>query len=126
MYKPAAALTLLVFEITFAISVLCFGLAFGQAVSSTARETSRANLPSDSAIQERANALLSQMTLEEKVAQLSQLPGFALPEFSSTVNKTPEELIRQVGAGSVLWVSDSKEINRLLAAHARDDAVVAS
>lgn len=57
--------------------------------------------------------LLSQMTLEEKVAQLSQLPGFPLPEFGEELNSTIEEVIRKYGAGSVLWVSDPKEINRL-------------
>jgi beta-glucosidase len=67
----------------------------------------------DAQVQDRANRLLRQMTLEQKVAQLSQLPGFPIPEFEKTVNKTPEEVIRQFGAGSVLWVSDPKEINRL-------------
>ncbi len=59
-----------------------------------------------------AKELLRQMTLEEKVAQLSQLPGFPIPEFVQQVGK-PEDVIRKYGAGSVLWVSDSKEINRL-------------
>jgi beta-glucosidase len=53
------------------------------------------------------------MTLEEKVAQLSQLPGFPAPEFMETVGKKPEEVLKQFGAGSILWVSDPKEINRL-------------
>ena len=68
---------------------------------------------SASAMRDKVSALLSQMTLEEKVAQLSQLPGFPVPEFREAVNKTPEEIIRQFGAGSVLWVSDPKQINRL-------------
>jgi beta-glucosidase len=59
-----------------------------------------------------AKALLSQMTLEEKVAQLSQLPGFPLPEFVNQVGSV-EDVIRKYGAGSVLWVSDPKQINRL-------------
>jgi beta-glucosidase len=64
--------------------------------------------------QSRPNAkdLLRQMTLEEKVAQLSQLPGFPIPEFVQQVGK-PEDVIREYGAGSVLWVSEPKEINRL-------------
>jgi len=53
------------------------------------------------------------MTLDEKIAQLSQLPGFPVPEFKENVSKTLEEILKQVGAGSVLWVSDPKEINRL-------------
>jgi beta-glucosidase len=64
--------------------------------------------------QSRPNAkdLLRQMTLEEKVAQLSQLPGFPIPEFVQQVG-SPEDVIRKYGAGSVLWVSEPKEINRL-------------
>lgn len=59
-----------------------------------------------------AQDLLRQMTLEEKIAQLSQLPGFPIPEFREQVGK-PEDVIRKYGAGSMLWVSDPKEINRL-------------
>jgi beta-glucosidase len=63
--------------------------------------------------QTRPNAkdLLRQMTLEEKVAQLSQIPGFPIHEFVEQVGK-PEDAVRKYGAGSVLWVSDPKEINR--------------
>jgi beta-glucosidase len=59
-----------------------------------------------------ARDLLRQMTIEEKVAQLSQLPGFPIPEFVQQVGN-PEDVIRKYGAGSVLWVSDPKQINRL-------------
>lgn len=72
----------------------------------------QALLPSASAqVSQRARALLSQMTLEEKVAQLSQVPGFPLPEFQQ-VGTLPEEVVRKYGAGSVLWISDPQEINR--------------
>jgi len=63
-------------------------------------------------VESKANDLLRQMTLEEKVAQLTQLPGFPLPEFKQQNGVTPEEAARKYGAGSVLWVSDPKEINR--------------
>ena len=63
-------------------------------------------------VESKANELLRQMTLEEKVAQLTQLPGFPLPEFKQQNGVTPEEAARKYGAGSVLWVSDPKEINR--------------
>ncbi len=56
--------------------------------------------------------LLRQMTVEEKVAQLSQLPGFPIPEFIQQVGN-PEDVIGKYGAGSVLWVSDPKQINRI-------------
>src|SRR5437660_10355381 len=59
-----------------------------------------------------AQDLLRQMTLEEKIAQLSQLPGMPIPEFKEQVGSM-EDVIRKYGAGSVLWVSDPKEINRL-------------
>lgn len=70
---------------------------------------------STSSAQNHPNAqdLLRQMTLAEKVAQLSQLPGFPQPEFREETNSTVEDVIRKYGAGSVLWVSDPKDINGL-------------
>jgi len=64
--------------------------------------------------QARPNAkdLLKQMTIEEKIAQLSQLPGFPIPEFAQHAGN-PEDVIKNYGAGSVLWVPDPKQINRL-------------
>jgi beta-glucosidase len=59
-----------------------------------------------------ASGLLRQMTLKEKIAQLSQLPGFPIKEFSEEIATPAEEIVRKYGAGSVLWVSDPKEINR--------------
>jgi beta-glucosidase len=59
-----------------------------------------------------AKDLLQQMTLDEKIAQLAQLPGFPIPEFVQQVG-APEDVIRKYGAGSVLWVSEPKQINRL-------------
>jgi beta-glucosidase len=59
-----------------------------------------------------AEALLQQMTLAEKVAQLTQLPGFPIAEFMQQVGQKPEAVIAKYGAGSVLWVSDPKEMNR--------------
>lgn len=60
----------------------------------------------------KATDLLKQMTLEEKIAQLSQMPGFPIPEFMEQIGSKPEDMVRKYGAGSVLWVSDPKEINR--------------
>ncbi len=54
------------------------------------------------------------MTLDEKVAQLSQLPGFPTKEWKANMgDRSFEEIVRTIGAGSVLWVPDPKEINRL-------------
>jgi beta-glucosidase len=62
--------------------------------------------------QPTAQVLLSEMTLQEKIAQLSQLPGFPAPVFKEQVPVSPEDIVRKYGAGSVLWVSDPKEITR--------------
>jgi beta-glucosidase len=72
-----------------------------------------ANALTDQQIRDKARNLLKQMTLDEKVAQLSQLPGLPAPEFRENVSQTMEEVLKNHGAGSVLWVSDPKEINRL-------------
>ena len=62
--------------------------------------------------QPNAQDLLQQMTLQEKIAQLSQLPGFPIPGFKETTGELPEDIVRKYGAGSVLWVPGAKEINR--------------
>src|SRR5438309_5854918 len=65
-------------------------------------------------IEMKASDLLRQMTLDEKIAQLSQLPGQDLvPGFKENVPETVEQIIQRRGAGSVLWISDPKEVNRL-------------
>lgn len=64
-------------------------------------------------IRDKATNLLRQMTLEEKAAQLSQLPGTDSDEFKENVKQPIEEILKQFGAGSILWISDPKEINRL-------------
>jgi beta-glucosidase len=67
----------------------------------------------DSQVHDKAAGLLGQMTMAEKAAQLSQLPGFPAPEFKENSSRTMEQILETVGAGSVLWVSEPKEINRL-------------
>ncbi len=57
-----------------------------------------------------AKELLRQMTLEEKIAQLSQIPGLPTAEFTQQVGDA-KQFVRKYGAGSVLWVRESKEIN---------------
>ena len=78
-----------------------------------AAQAAPTNSTTDAQVRDRVDKLLRQMTLDEKIAQLSQLPGFPVPEFRESTDKTLEEIIRERGAGSVLWVSDPKEINRL-------------
>ena len=59
---------------------------------------------------QRALALLKQMSLEEKIGQLNQSAGSAIQGLNA---EKPDELVASGRAGSVLWVTDVKEINRL-------------
>jgi beta-glucosidase len=58
----------------------------------------------------KAEALLKQMTVDEKVGQLNQSSGIQMPMLGT---EKPDELITQGKVGSVLWLIDVKEINRL-------------
>ena len=60
--------------------------------------------------QQRAEALLKQMNLDEKVGQLNQSAGVVMPMLGS---QKPDDLITQGKVGSILWLIDVKEINRL-------------
>jgi hypothetical protein len=53
---------------------------------------------------------VGQITREDEVAQLSQLLEINVPDFTGG---QAEDVIKRVGAGSVLWISDPKEMNRL-------------
>ncbi|HEY4899465.1 MAG TPA: glycoside hydrolase family 3 N-terminal domain-containing protein, partial [Terriglobales bacterium] len=94
----------------FAVALICLPLAFSLWANG---QTTPASSLTDAQVSQKANDLVGQMTLQEKVAQLSQLPGFPIPEFMQTVGQPLEGLIKQYGTGSVLWVSDPKAINRL-------------
>jgi len=65
-------------------------------------------VPSDAEVDKRVDALLGQMTLEEKVGQLVQIGGAEWNE-----GPKPEDVIRKGGAGSVLWLNDTKKFNAL-------------
>src|ERR1700678_1458830 len=64
----------------------------------------------DADIRRRADALLQQMTVEEKAGQLLQSSGVAM---EALPEKTPDAEIQQGRFGSILWLIDVKEINRL-------------
>jgi beta-glucosidase len=92
----------------------CFLMAVATLLGQAVQVAGQAGSPlTDAQVRDKVSSLLREMTLEEKIAQLSQLPGFPIPEFREVVNQTPEEILKQAGAGSMLWVSDPKEINRL-------------
>ncbi len=59
---------------------------------------------------QKAEVLLKQMTLDEKVGQLNQSSGMQMPMLG---NEKPDNLIEQGRVGSILWLTDVKEINRL-------------
>ena len=58
----------------------------------------------------RAEELLKQMTIEEKVGQMNQSSGVVMPLLAT---EKPDNLIVQGKVGSILWLIDVKEINRL-------------
>ncbi|MGC4049107.1 MAG: glycoside hydrolase family 3 N-terminal domain-containing protein [Paludibaculum sp.] len=57
----------------------------------------------------KVNALLGRMTLEEKIGQLAQIGGVAFIPGSPK----PEDAIRKGQAGSILWINNPVEINKL-------------
>jgi len=59
---------------------------------------------------QKAEALLKQMTIDEKVGQLNESSGRVMPGIA---REKPDDLIAQGKVGSVLWINDVKEINRL-------------
>jgi beta-glucosidase len=63
---------------------------------------------SETEVARRVEELVGKLSLAEKIGQLNQLGGLA---FFGGPN--PDEIIRQGGAGSVLWLNDCKEFNRL-------------
>jgi beta-glucosidase len=63
---------------------------------------------SDAEVSNRVEALLGKMSLEEKVGQLTQVGGADFMQ-----GPKPEDVIRRGGAGSVLWLNDTKKFNEL-------------
>lgn len=63
----------------------------------------------DDAIHRRAIAMIAQMTVGEKVGQLNQVSGQSNPDSVGALDKA----ISQGQVGSILWLINQKEINRL-------------
>ena len=59
---------------------------------------------------QKAEALLAKMTTEEKIGQLTQVSGIAMPMLGG---EKPDALIAKGEVGSVLWLTNVQEINRL-------------
>jgi beta-glucosidase len=65
-------------------------------------------VPSEAEVARRVEPLMGRMSLEEKIGQLTQIAGA-----SFMPGPDPEEIIRRGGAGSVLWLNDTKRFNAL-------------
>jgi beta-glucosidase len=63
----------------------------------------------DAQVAERVESLLRQMTLDEKIGQVTQIG----PDPIEPNAPQPEELIRQGRAGSVLWTIDSARVRKM-------------
>jgi beta-glucosidase len=61
---------------------------------------------SDPAVLDRVNSILSKLTIDAKVGQLLQLSGADFFPGPKT-----EDVIRKYGAGSILWLNDTKKFN---------------
>jgi beta-glucosidase len=80
--------------------------------SAVAREAAKREAPmSDEAVRARAGALVAQMTPEEKAGQLSQY--FYMPLMPPPMKKPALDALETTGVGSLLFVTDPAEINRL-------------
>jgi len=77
------------------------------AQSTPRHRTSQPAAPSDAEVRARADALIAQMTPEEKAGQLVTL--FALPQMARGI----EAQIASGAAGSLLFATDPRETNRL-------------
>jgi beta-glucosidase len=65
-------------------------------------------VPSEAEVIKRVEAILGRLGLEEKIGQLTQIGGA-----SFMPGPKPEDIIRKGGAGSVLWLNDTKQFNAL-------------
>jgi beta-glucosidase len=70
----------------------------------------RTSPPSEAEVRKRADALLAQMTPEEKAGQLSQYFYFS---FAPALNAVAEKALAQGAVGSLLFVTDPAYTNRL-------------
>lgn len=66
------------------------------------------SIPSDKEVNKQVKALLKKMSLEEKIGQLNQVGG---ADFAP--GPKAEDQIRKGGAGSVLWLNETKRFNEL-------------
>src|SRR5277367_6608761 len=87
-----------------------FALLIGMLATFAATSASAQDPLFSNEAKQKAEALLKQMTLEEKVGQLNESSGLVAPGIAK---EKPDDLIAKGGVGSILWQMDVKEINRL-------------
>jgi beta-glucosidase len=87
-----------------------FGLLLALMATAIVPSASAQDRLFSNAAKQKAEALLKQMTLDEKVGQLNESPGLVMPGIATD---KPDDLIAKGGVGSILWQMDVKEINRL-------------
>lgn len=100
--------SLLAALVSLAVLLLPLGLVQAQqkkTVSRVKERTVKTN-PVDQRVRQRADSIIAQMTLEEKIGQLSQL-------FLIGKSTRAEESVRKGEVGSFLFVTDPAQINRL-------------
>jgi beta-glucosidase len=101
--KPAVLAALLVFFLALPLT------APGEPNSAGASPAGQTAAPlTDAQVKQRADALLDQMTVEEKIGQLVQIGGYAFRPGAPN----PADLLGKGEGGSVLWVDDPAVINR--------------
>jgi beta-glucosidase len=86
-------------------AIALFGVALSGVVAAGAQTS-----PFSAEAKKKAESLLKQMTLDEKVGQLNESSGLVAPGIAK---EKPDDLIAKGGVGSILWQMDVKEINRL-------------
>jgi len=70
--------------------------------------------------QHKAEALLKQMTLDEKVGQLNESSGLVMPGLAT---EKPDDLIANGGVGGIIWQIDVKdELQYWNPSHSRGNA----
>jgi len=89
----------------FAIVLLGASISIGSCLVANAQTS-----PFSIEAKQKAEALLKQMTLDEKLGQLNESSGLVMPGIAT---EKPDDLIEKGGVGSILWQMDVKEINRL-------------
>jgi beta-glucosidase len=89
----------------FAIALLGASISIGSCLVAKAQTN-----PFSIEAKQKAEALLKQMTLDEKLGQLNESSGLVM---AGIATEKPDDLIEKGGVGSILWQMDVREINRL-------------